>query len=225
MKLTMTAIKDQSKFIRGLSILALACAFLSLSACGGAKKVSTKDNSTEYKSARALAPLKKPSRVVSTARKNPVVGTASTQVSTQERSVSVPLETADSRGEIRQNLVIESNIVTVKSGQARLQIMADFDQAWEQLNANLQASDLTVFSRNKAAGRFSIGCLNLEAAPEVIKKGRWSFFNRDKQEEREYCALQVISKRGLSTVSVLNRAGEEVSAEYSNSVLKRLTNN
>jgi len=118
--------------------------------------------------------------------------------------------------------VSSANIIDDGSGQARLKIDAGFEQAWAYLSDNLKTSDLTVFSRNKAAGRFSIGCANIAAAPTVTKKGRWSFFNRDRQPRLEYCALQAVERRGATLVSVLNRSGEEVTAEYSRDVFTRL---
>jgi len=233
MKLTITSIHNQLKLSRSLLLLGITLATLSLSACGGGKNVSTKDNSAEYKSARALPPLKKPSgteAVVSAPNATaPEVVSESAQSNTpaivadnsnQESSASA---VAAEESKVDSS-VISASVTTDKPGQARLEIAADFDQAWDYLSSSLQKSDITVFSRNKEAGRFSIGCANIAAAPTVTKSGRWSFFNRSK-ENLEYCALQAIGKRGSTTVSVLNRAGEEVSGEYSNEVFGRLLNN
>ena len=57
--------KTDSK-LKQLKALILFALVLSLSACGG-KTVVTKDDSADYKSARSLPPLKKPSRVTYTA--------------------------------------------------------------------------------------------------------------------------------------------------------------
>jgi len=235
---------------RSLSMILATYLALSLSACGGGKKISTKDNSVDYRSAQSLPPLKKPSRVVVTPTQVP---SAAPQVTAIEPSASVA-EQADSdvireEAVVAENLIEDSSAVTAepitepvtlpstpnpvlnasvvreKSGQARLEVAAGFEQAWQYLSSNLQKSDLTVFSRNKEAGRFSIGCANIAAAPTVVKSGRWSFFNRDRQENQEYCALQAVEKRGTTIVSVLNRAGEEVSGEYSNNVFSRILNN
>ncbi len=237
---------------------------LSLSACGGSKKIITSDDSADYKSARSLPPLTKPSRpvasqdkvvlqpaVVATAvdvvieQSLPLVSAPTTiasqnsdqQISAPQIAVepanSVPLSNAQglansatdvSATGISTNSVV-SRVINDKSGQSRLEIAADFDLAWEFLSTSLQKSDLTVFSRNKEAGRFSIGCANIAKVPTVVKSGRWSFFNRDKQQSLEYCALQSVSKRGITMVSVLNQAGEEVSGEYSNRVFSRILNN
>lgn len=221
MKLTMSSIKEQSKLVRRLSLLLVILAVLGLSACGGAKKVSSKDNSADYKSARALAPLKKPTRADKAAPQTPniVARTVNPKAITAPSATVTPLATSD------QNAVINGRVVEVKSGQARLEITADFDQAWMYLSANLKVSDITIFTRNKEAGRFSIGCSSIDAAPTVVKSGRWSFLNRDKQKSLEYCGLQAVAKRGVTTVSVLNREDKEVSAEYSKQIFERILNN
>jgi len=228
MKLTMTSINSkQSKLKRGLSALALTLLVLLLSACGG-KKVSTKDNSVDYKSAQALPPLKKSSRVVVTppVTPTPEVSEASLPSVVQAEPINEPQKPVASANEAnKQTPQFNANVVSAKSGQARLEVEADFDQAWDYLSSSLQKSDLTVFSRNKAAGRFSIGCSTFAAAPTVVKSGRWSIFNRNKQKILEHCALQVLERRGTTVVSVLNRAGEEVSGEYSNDVFSRILNN
>jgi len=229
---------------------------LALSACGGGKKISTKDNSVDYKSAKSLPPLKKPSRVVVAPNPAPTISstTASEEsiaqideplvqkeapivqaeepiaqaeepiAQAQEPEVQGQVEVAEA-AETSEPLALNASVVTETSGQARLVVEADFEQAWEYLSENMKKSDLTIFSRNKEAGRFSIGCANIAAAPTVVKSGRWSFFNRGKQLNLEYCSLKVAEKRGKTSVSVLNRAGEEVSGEYSNTVFSRILNN
>ncbi len=223
----MTSIKPQSTLIRSLSMVMVMSAVLALSACGGNKKISTKDNSTEYKSARALPPLKKPaSDVVATNTiPAPVVQAPVAQVPVAQPPVIQPQVAQTPAVQAPAEVVVDASVVESNPGQARLQLAADFDQAWNFLTANLKNSDITVFSRNKAAGRFSIGCANIAAAPTVVQSGRWSFFNRDKQESQEYCALQAVERRGITSVSVLNRAGEEVSSEYSNAVFQRILKN
>lgn len=221
-----------------------------LSACGASKVVSTEDNSADYKTARSLPPLKKPTPGVATQSTSIAVAEprqleisqsevpeadsvylddlAQTEAATQQVGplVSAPvdakpaLETLETPNTLSAKL--SANVIEDQSGQARLKVDAGFDQAWIYLSENLKNSDLTVFSRNRAAGRFSIGCANIAAAPTVTKKGRWSFFNRDRQQRLDYCALQVIGKRGTTSVSVLNRSGQEVTAEYSRDVFKRL---
>lgn len=220
-----------------------------LSACGGGKIVNTQDDSAEYRTAKSLPPLKKPTPVV-VAQRAPVevveqqteaaepvdevstnVEVAQTEVALNEApEVAVKLDDVVETQETNQNepavvsdaTVSSANIVDDGSGQARLKIDAGFEQAWVYLSDNLKKSDLTVFSRNKAAGRFSIGCANIAAAPTVTKKGRWSFFNRDRQPRLEYCALEAVERRGATLVSVLNRSGEEVTSEFSRDVFTRL---
>lgn len=232
----MTLIKQHSILKRGLCLFFVMVSALSLSACGGKKNISTEDNSADYKSAQALPPLKKPSRAVAPQSTNTeVVGTEVKK--SAARSISKELTTegnAVNDGAVEnsatpvpksETAVVEANVVAGKSGEVRLEVAADLDRTWDYLSANLQKSDITIFSRNRAAGRFSIGCANIAAAPTVSTSGRWSFFNRNKQQNLEYCALQAVEKRGSTIVSVLNRAGEEVSGEYSNNVFSRILNN
>lgn len=223
-----------------------------LSACGGGKIVNTQDNSAEYRTARSLPPLKKPTSVVVTQRAPvevveqqaaPVEPVAEDSAGIEPPQIDVAqneapqtepiaIDDASQDEEVSQsaqavtsapaNFNASASVIEDDSGQARLKIDTGFDQAWVYLSDSLKKSDLTVFSRNKAAGRFSIGCASIAAAPTVTKKGRWSFFNRDRQPRLEYCALQAVEKRGTTLVSVLNRSGEEVTAQYSRDVFKRL---
>jgi len=115
-------------------------------------------------------------------------------------------------------------VISPKTDVSRLQIEADFADAWEYLSRSLQSSDVTVFSRNKAAGRFAIGCSGIENEPTVTKKGGWSFLNK-KQKPRDYCALQAASTRGATLVTVLNRENEEVAGDSANRIFARILNN
>ncbi|MBL4673480.1 MAG: outer membrane protein assembly factor BamC [Arenicella sp.] len=226
----MISTKRQTQFKRSAFIFLVALISLSLSACGGGKKIVTSDDSADYKSARSLPPLKKPSRVV-VSQKNSDTRPAADSGIVDESSAKVVEKTDALASSPVINVAkipveqLSATVVDVGSGQARLEVAADFDRAWDYLNVSLQQSDLTVFSRNKEAGRFSIGCANIAAAPTVVKSGRWSFFNRDKQQSLEYCALRAVEKRGITVVSVLNQAGEEVSGEYSKKVFSRILNN
>lgn len=209
--------------MRNLLTLTLIIAALSLSACGGGKKLSTKDNSVEYRTALALPPLKKPSRDVIVSSPEPAVEEL---VPAVESSITntAPDKALDTP--IAQTSDISTSLVTLKTGQTRLKLVADFDPAWDYLSLSLQQSGLTVFSRNKEGGRFSIGCGDIGAEPTDVKRGRWSFFNRKKKRRNsEHCALQVVEKRGTTTVSLLNRAGDEVSSEYSNTLFSNIINN
>ena len=49
--------------------------------------------------------------------------------------------------------------------------------------------------------------------------------NRKKSEQMEYCALQAISSKGATIVTVINRAGQEVRSEYASLVFQRILNN
>ena len=96
---------------------------------------------------------------------------------------------------------------------------------WQYVSENLRDSDLTVHNRNKAAGRFSIGCAKILAESELSEKGGWSIFRSNKAEESHYCSLQMISTRGESMVTVLNRSGLEVASADAKSIFTRLLNN
>jgi len=122
---------------------------------------------------------------------------------------------------------ITASVVEVGSNSSRLEITAGFESAWNYLVSNLQSSDVTVFARNKSAARMSIGCAGIDDqdSSAVEKRGRWSFFNRDKKGRLEYCSLQFLEKRGVTQVSVVNRSGQEVLAESSNAVFERILNN
>ncbi|MGK0437671.1 MAG: putative lipoprotein [Paracoccaceae bacterium] len=245
-KLIMTSTKRQTQFKRSAFIFLVTLIALSLSACGGGKKIITSDDSADYKSARSLPPLKKPSPVaVSQSKTNAqaatdsgvveepsaevagkpsaeVAGKPSAEVAEKNDALASAPATNAAETSFEQ---LSATVVDAGSGQAKLEVAAEFDRAWDYLNASLQQSDLTVFSRNKQAGRFSIGCADIEAAPTVVKSGRWSFFNRDKQQVLEYCALQAVEKRSITIVSVLNQAGEEVSGEYSKKLFSRILQN
>jgi uncharacterized lipoprotein len=245
-KLIMTSTKRQTQFKRSAFIFLVTLIALSLSACGGGKKIITSDDSADYKSARSLPPLKKPSPVaVSQSKTNAqaatdsgvveepsaevagkpsedVAGKPSAEVAEKNDALASAPATNAAETSFEQ---LSATVVDAGSGQAKLEVAAEFDRAWDYLNASLQQSDLTVFSRNKEAGRFSIGCADIEAAPTVVKSGRWSFFNRDKQQVLEYCALQAVEKRSITIVSVLNQAGEEVSGEYSKKLFSRILQN
>ncbi len=240
---------------RCIKITTLGLLAFVLVACAG-RTVDTVDRSVDYKSAKSLPPLIKPS---SQADPAPQVssGTVSqtaagsgglavvesddpgsqTSVLAQggglsgaggavdgdgqraQTNSSTSLSESDTQKATPSARVIEDN------GASRLSIDADFDVAWEFLTNNLKRSDITVFTRNKSAGRFSIGCGALETAPKVSRSGGWSIFTRDKSRGSDYCALQVAERRGVSFVQVLNRAGDEVGSEFSNDVYKRILNN
>jgi len=219
----MTSTKRKIKFKRSALIFLVAMIALNLSACRGGKKIVTTDDSAEYKSAISLPPLKKPSRVV-VSHSDTNVQPASDSGDVVEKNDALAPEPASNVAGTPMKQ-ITATVVNAGSGLAQLEVAADFGRAWDYLNASLQQSGLTVFSRNKEAGRFSIGCASIATAPTVVKSGRWSFFNRNKQQSLEYCALQVVEKRGITVVSVLNQAGKEVSGEYSKKLYSRILNN
>ncbi len=122
---------------------------------------------------------------------------------------------------------ISARVVEADSSASRLEINADFERAWVYLTDNLKRSDVTIFTRNKSAGRLAIGCAGIddENSVTIEKRGRWSFFNKDKKERLEYCALEAVEKRGVTQVRVLNRSGQEVATESSTGIFDRILNN
>ena len=225
----------------------LSTVMLFLAACGGGKQVVTVDDSADYKSSRSLPPLKKPSRASSQTASSSQAGSpniesssatsgpkitsdepsSAEQIALDERSPETILsQTAPPSPAIEETAPSGSNSARVISGDAdnaRLEIDAGFDPAWAFVSASLKSSDVTVFSRNKEAGRFSIGCGNMESIQRV-KKGGWSFLKKSKQKVAEYCALSVVERRGKSLVFVLNRDNTEVTSEHSNPLFTRILN-
>ncbi|GHA00824.1 hypothetical protein GCM10008090_07330 [Arenicella chitinivorans] len=209
-------------------MLSLIAACL-LTGCNNKRIIQTVDDSAEYQSARALPPLIKPSGspasepvlddepempedVVITEPEEPAVAV-------QAAPVSEPVSQAPQR-------TLTARVVETRDGRSKLLIDAPLTEAWAYLAANLQKSDVTIFSRNETAGRFAIGCTDIpEQAVRVQKRGGWSIFTRDKTEPSEYCGLQTVEEKGQTAVTVLNRAGVVVPAESSNKIFARILNN
>ena len=99
-----------------------------------------------------------------------------------------------------------------------------FDAAWNYLSANLKNSDITVHNRNRTAGRFAIGCGNLEESTTVTKRGGWSIFTR-KPKKQEHCSMQLLTSRSVTLVTLNNRSGIEIAADSAKEVFMRLLNN
>jgi len=200
----------------------VAVVLSNLSACGTRKVVVTSDDSVDYKSARSLPPLIKPaqdtapsvestvSQVVSESNSEPVLST-----NAETAAVSSDLNSASIQPNV--NAVLKS-----KSNFTRLSIDSDFDTAWVYLAEKLRSSDLTVFSRNKSAGRIAIGCSDVGDEITEVKAGRWSIFNRRTPQASEYCSLQLNKKGGEIQVSVLDRVGVETTVEKARLILEQL---
>lgn len=245
---------------------------LGLAACQSGKVVDTVDDSADYRSARALPPLKRADQVKPGVSVAPEVSqpkaTALESESTLAAEQGAPVVSVDtpSDGVERESIVIEPNIdneamsvsrdddmpsspqvssadelggaSSMSTGSmlsslvsdddaTKLEIQSDFEGAWSFLTGRLVESELTVFSRNKAAGRISIGCGDISDSEkvEVSRAGGWSIFNRRKAQASEYCALQTEESKGRTLVSVLNRSGQEVGAEYGRNILNKIINN
>ncbi len=224
-----------------------------LAACGGNRIIQTSDESAEYKSARALPPLKKATDPVEISPAQPTSTAAETVASTPDPQSSTPPVVVDIPSSVTtaqdaQTAVVQETVAEVEApvtepvssslpsakgldtsvvtqgDRAKLVIDAEFDQAWTGLTEALINSELTVFSRNKTAGRVSIGCAEIgnDNGVDVKRAGGWSIFNRRKAKAAEYCALQAISKKDTTVVSVLDRSGAEVSSDLGQLILNRI---
>ena len=218
-----------SRVLRWVMVSLIATCLLT--GCNNKRIVQTVDDSAEYKSARALPPLIKPSAspvsapeiddqpsvpedVVLAEPEAPVAVTQTVAVAEPEPETHSTQRTLTAR------------VVETRGGHSKLLIDAPLVEAWAYLAANLQKSDVTIFSRNETAGRFAIGCADIpEKAVRVQKRGGWSIFTREKSEPSEYCGLQTVEEKGQTAVTVLNRAGLVVSAESSNKIFARILNN
>ena len=122
--------------------------------------------------------------------------------------------------------MVNSKVVRGQAGYSMLQIEADSDTAWTYVLESLQASDITVFTRNKDAGKFSIGCGDIPSQQKVVKKGGWSIFNRQKSTgESPYCSLNMIESKTYVSVAVFDKLGQPVDSQYSEPLFNRLMNN
>ena len=201
-----------------------------MTGCGGAK--TPIDKSADYKSARSLPPLQKPQRQSSVVIDKPKPSVPDVQTRTIEspkpssvianeqdnQTLSVDSELATS------SIGIVGQVVETGSEAVRLQVDADFELAWNFLSEQLQGSKITVFSRNKDAGRIAIGCGDADRQASVSRSGGWSIFRRDKKQISDYCALQLDERRRGTIVTLLDRHGDEIESDYSASVFSQLSN-
>jgi len=230
---------------RAVALLSAFALAILLTACGAKGVIQTTDESAEYKSARSLPPLKKPSEVVeetsvaqsvssSTVSSDAVLTDEGEQrailqaeVDAQGLITDKPIEVSEPSPELEPlPETLSASAVDVGDSKSQLEITGNFDRAWQYLAATLQKSEVTVFSRNNAAGRFAIGCSGVAEDRVVVeKKGGWSFFKRGKDQEAEYCSLKLSEKRGLTYVSVHDRNGIEVANQNSANLFARILNN
>jgi len=247
---------------------------LLLASCGSRGVVSTKDDSVDYKTARRLPPLKKPSKVlipetspsaasdvavVTQPALNDAVDTATPLSESRIGSLPADSVTVDSSAtdssatdssatgsstadapntdlvsssstpsvSTTANSVneISTEISNLKNNTARLKVAGDYDVAWEYLVNKLGRSSVTVFSRNKAAGRFAIGCAAFQMPEsEDSEAGGWAIFNRSRAVSDDYCTLSVSESRGNIVVSALDRDGDEVGKVGATLVFEQLLN-
>jgi len=215
---------------QSLLMVLFTIALFNLAACGGPRASS--DSSADYKSARSLPPLKKPeqqSPVVLSDDIAPVESLLETANETDSTSSGADEQISKAGESISspsaQDLsLIDAQIVEPRAGVSRLQIDADFSQAWDFLSARLQRSEVTVFTRNKDAGRIAIGCGQIDSQNGSAKSGGWSIFSRDRKKKSDYCAIQLDERRGVTTASLLDRQGEEIAGDFSASIFKRINN-
>ncbi len=225
-----------ARTIRYTKLALVALPLLAIAACGGSKK--SVDQSVDYRSAQSLPPLVKPSDesslpsgVTFDEPANQAVNDAAPPAaevgdSADSSTIDSPVEDAVSESASTTGAsAISAKVIELGNGASRLEVAAGFDSAWFFLSDSLKTSGVTVFSRNKKAGRIAIGCGALETAPQVTRSGGWSIFSRGKKRGNDYCSLQMTERRGASSVQVLNRAGDEVGSEYSNDIFNRILNN
>lgn len=179
-----------------------------LTACGGSRTVVTQDDSADYSAAQTLPPLRKPSSSTSLAQAN-------TMNESENRDI------ADSSTLDEYVPELNAEIVDAKGDTAKLQIIARKDEAWNYLLAQLKKSNITVHSRNPAAGVVQIGCANIdETVKEVRKQTGWRVV-RKKDDQPIYCALKAEREKKLTRIAVLDRAGNEVTNEVAREVFAR----
>ena len=214
---------------------------LFLASCGSGGKVSTQDKSVEYQSARKLPPLKKPSPVVSSVpaeaneggvEESPTSGEVAAAQSLDPSADTLTQESDSTTGASSavantSTQKVEAQITNLRNNIARLTVASEFDAAWDYLTTRLARSSVTVFSRNKAAGRFAIGCAAFRVPDEgsSSRSGGWAIFNRGSGKDEEYCALSVSTARGNTVVSALDREGEEVGKAGAVLVFNEILNN
>ena len=214
---------------------------LFLASCGSGGKVSTQDKSVEYQSARKLPPLKKPSPVVNSTpaeanegavEESPTSGevaAAQSLVPSADPLIQESNATTEANSAVANTSTqkVEAQITNLRNNIARLTVASEFDAAWDYLTTRLARSSVTVFSRNKAAGRFAIGCAAFRVPDEgsSSRSGGWAIFNRGSGKDEEYCALSVSTARGNTVVSALDREGEEVGKAGAVLVFNEILNN
>ena len=225
---------------------------IALSACAAGTKKSV-DNSADYRSAQSLPPLKKPDREskvivqdqgasptilsenISSSDLEPPIADQPTNGaagSTVEESIASQ-EAAQQNRALRQQELVESastdlitaTVVEARPGVSRLHVDAKFESAWSYLSQQLQSSSMTVFTRNKDAGRVDIGCSQLDEQLQTSKSGGWSVFRRDRRKLSDYCALKIGERRGATIVTLLDRQGDEVVGEFSAKIFNQLNSN
>lgn len=223
-----------------IASVVLVCSLaLLLTACSG-RRGNTVDDSAEYRTAQSLPPLKKP-----------VIGAANPSVASSRNSsadaeglnqpqpsveaqpnTELPLEMASAtQSESQINTASSSSsdtdiasAIVVDGNFAKLTVDSDFDAAWDYLTDKIAGSEVTVFTRNKSAGSFAIGCAEVgtQAIGDTRRGSRWLIFNRKQPRTSEYCTLKVDSRRGKTTVTVLDRDGDEARAQYTQPILERI---
>lgn len=197
----------------GIVIVATLC----LASCGSSGKKSTKDASVNYKTARQLPPLKKPPK---TAAESVAVSEVAVDGAPQSGDIVVAESVKTPASQV------STKITEVKKNTARLTMDSEFDVAWEYLADKLSQSSITVFSRNKAAGRIAIGCSAYDLPQsEDRDSGGWAIFNRRRSNDEEYCSLSVSSSRSDTVVSAHDREGDEIGKAGATLVFEKLLNN
>lgn len=175
-----------------------------LTACTSSKRMTRVDDSVEYKSARALPPLKyERNQAVSVAPSGNTASADNGVVSIGGGAVNVQAE-----------------LIASTRGYKRLQLMSVGREAWNYTRQKAKESGLSIFSRDFASGRIYIGCGDIDSVAKPAKKSGWTVFKRDEQSAAaDHCSLKLNEEGGKTVVRVLNKAGVEVVAEQAEPIL------
>ena len=171
-----------------------------LTSCGKKGAVKTVDASVEYQSAQSLPPLQHKENVLSS-------------------STSITPEITSFDGQIMNDKKGSYVVINTRG-----------ESAWQQLEAGLNRAEITIYGRNKEAGRYFIGCGDeSDILQQPRKLGGFSipFIKPQKRfVETEYCFLITTPARNKKTaVTLMSRKGHRVISSYSKEIYSRLVSN
>lgn len=225
-----------------VSVIFFCAMCLSLNACSSKKNVVSIDESADYKSARELPPLTKKQiklssgnavlpasqasdkQVVGASKNSDLTLHASPGINSSDETSSATSETVAAPTQLTKQPYTVTPALLVDNNTTQLSLDTNTDDAWTFLTNKLAGSNITVFSRNKSAGRIAIGCAEIGRDTHTIQSGKWSIFKRKEIVMNEYCSLKVFNSANSTRVSVLNRSNQTASIDESRMIFKRLLN-